>query len=239
MASSLTPATTELVVLRVLPTAVRCRDATGSCVTYRRSLHAVVPGQALGIRVERRWTFHRQEMVGGPLLHAGFSLRALSRAGLRTPVATLDGLSCPAEGQPGLAEADAELARGDWLGARCLLLDVLELEPGSLVAHSRMARLLDGLDHRQTALLHATAAIRLGLGALTCEDCLPLDATRPVERALLEALTIRASLHERAGHPDRAAADLRRALSWDAGDRLGARTRLDQLAAAQHGPSTT
>ena len=95
----------ELIVLRALPTAVRCRELDGSAVTYRKSLAHVVPGLRLTVRPERRWKFRRTAMIGGPLQHAGFSLRALSRAGFATPRTEADGLACPGARDPRLREA--------------------------------------------------------------------------------------------------------------------------------------
>ena len=66
----------ELIALRLLPTASRCRSAEGERLTYRRSLRDVIPGMCLRVAQQRRWTFRHTDMVGGPLLHVGFSLRA-------------------------------------------------------------------------------------------------------------------------------------------------------------------
>ena len=54
----------ELIVLRALPTAVRCRELDGSAVTYRKSLAHVVPGLRLTVRPERRWKFRRTDGQG-------------------------------------------------------------------------------------------------------------------------------------------------------------------------------
>lgn len=48
---------TELVALRVLSTAIRCREVGGGLVTYRKSSPEVVPGERLTVRAERRWGF--------------------------------------------------------------------------------------------------------------------------------------------------------------------------------------
>lgn len=227
MDASTTPAV-ELLALRVLPTAIRGRLlGTDGVATYRRSLDGIVPGQRLTISVERRWRFRRTDMIGGTLLHAGFSLSALGQAGFGRPL-WHGGLACPGDGDQRLARALSEDASG-WAMARCLLLDVLEEHPGNLQAHARLGDIHAMVQHLGTANAHWTAAIRLGLAALTHEACLPLDASRPAERALLGALVARASLMAETGRQDAAASDLRRALAWDPTDACGARPLLERL----------
>ena len=69
----------ELVVRRVLPTAVRVTTLEGEALSYRRTLGDLIPGQLLTIDERKRWAFRHRTMVGGALLHVGFSLRAFSR----------------------------------------------------------------------------------------------------------------------------------------------------------------
>ena len=47
----------DLLVLRVLPSAVKCIEIGRGPVTLRRKLPCVVPGQRLTVNVERRWTW--------------------------------------------------------------------------------------------------------------------------------------------------------------------------------------
>lgn len=223
---------TELVALRVLSTAIRCREVGGGLVTYRKSSPEVVPGERLTVRAERRWTFRRTAMIGGDLLHAGLSLRALLRAGYELPASLPDGdLRCPGHADGRLREGLLELEAGQWVASRALLLDVLEDAPGCLVAHAHIGGIHAALHHARTAMGHYTAAIRLGMGALVPETSLPLDVTREAPAALLLALVGRATLLVEAGRPAEAAADLRRVIAWDPADALGAVARLAELGA--------
>lgn len=223
-------ATVEMLALAVLRNAVRGRSIDGDAVTYRRALPGIVPGQRLTIAVEKRWRFRKTEMIGGALLHAGFSLRALRLAGFELPRLTARGLVGPADGDSRLREGLLAQEAGEWALARCLLLDVLEDQPACLPAQAALGRLLGELEHRDTALAHLTAAIRLGLGALAGVEATPvLDATRESERFLLGALVTRATLLDAMGRPEDAVSDLRRALAWDPSDSLGAGRQLARL----------
>jgi hypothetical protein len=216
-------ALTELVALRVMSTAIRCREIGGGAVTYRRSEPLVIPGQRLSVSVRRRWKFRRTEMLGGELVHAGFSLRALWVVGLALASRGPDGLVDPAERDERMREAVLHADEGDSIGAQWLLHDVLEDEPGSLLAHATLARAFADLCHHELALAHATAAIRLGMGALSGEGALPLDPRRPLERALVTTLLVRSRLLVARGQAGSALADLNRAETWDPTDALGAR----------------
>ena len=229
-------ATTELIALRVLSTAIRCREMDGGLVTYRRTNGEVVPGERLTVVVTKRWTWRHTDLVGGALLHHGFSLRALERAGYAHPQSSWAGVTCPSISDERLRDGLAQLEAGEWMGARCLLLDVLEDKPGSLFAHLALGDILSGLCHRGLALSHYTAAVRLGAGALDRETSLPLDASRPAERALLAALRGRALVFLSRGQQAAALADLRRALAWDPTDSVGAGQLLHELTTAAPAP---
>ena len=168
-------------------------------------------------------------MLGGALLHAGFSLRALQAADIDLPSTGPVGIVLPGDGDDRLREGLLALQAGQWPVARCSFLDVLEQHPGCLVAHAALGRLLADLEHRDTALLHLTAAVRLGLGALAHDPHLPLDASRETERALLAALVARAGVFASSGRKDDAVSDLRRALAWDPTDAAGAARPLARL----------
>lgn len=220
----------ELVALRVLATAIRCRRVDGGGpTTYRKALDGVVPGMTLTVAVTREWSFRRTRMVGGPITHAGFSVRALWRAGFELPRLESGHLRSPGENDPRLRDALLRLETGGWLDGRCQLLDVVEDRPGCLLAHARLGDVLAAVLHRTPALAHYTAAIRLGLGALDRDDCLPLRADRLVEGALLRALVGRARLLAEGGDARAARCDLRRAVSWDPADDAGAARLLETL----------
>src|SRR5204863_6342106 len=89
------------------------------------------------------------------------------------------------------------------------------------------------LEHREIAYAHFEGAIRIGLGALTAEEALPLVAGRATEHALLRSLRGRASILVARGQPDSALIDVRRALAFDPGDAVGCRPMLAELEPAQ------
>ncbi len=209
-----TGARTDVIALAVLHNGVRAREVGGGPVTWRRSLPGIVPGQRLTLDVTKRWRFRRTEMLSGTLLHAGLSLRALRDAGFALPDLRDGRLRSPGEGDDRLVEGLIEHAAGHWPTARCLLLEVLEREPGAMRAHAALGELHARLEHRATALLHFGAAIRLGLGALGAVSP-PLDPRDVVARAFIAALIGRARLLAADGRVGDAAADLRRALAWD------------------------
>lgn len=220
----------ELVVTRVLPTAVRGRTLDEGPVTYRKSLDDAIPGQLFTIEESNRWTFRKTVMVGGRLLHAGLSLRALRAAGFALP--ELEGrrsVRDPAQRDPRLREGLLALMEDELLGARCELLDVLEDCPGSLGAHCALGHAYRTLRRTVLALAHYTAAVRFGLAA-TGSRPVELDPAAPGSNALLGALAGRARVLEGLGRPEAAAADLRRALALDPGDTVGAGPRLATLA---------
>ena len=225
----------ELVATRTLPTAVRGRSLEDDPVTYRKSLEDVIPGQLLTIEVRHRWTFRKTTMIGGRLLHVGFSLRALRAVGVALPERDQrEGLVDPAQRDPRLHEGLLALMEEDLLGARAELLDVLEDAPGSLGAHCALGHAYQTLRRTVLALAHYTAAVRLGLAAVGTRGA-KLDAVRPGPNALLGALAGRARLLEGLGRPEAAAADLRRALRLDPEDLVGAGPRLAGLAAPEPG----
>lgn len=216
-------AVVELVVLRRLPTAVRGRDAaSGASLTWRRKVAAVVPGQRLRVRVEKEWSFRRTTMVGGPMLHLGFSLHALRRCGFDLPRVRDGRLESPGRPDPKLAAGLAHLARCDALAGQADLLDVLERTPGCLVAHAAAGEAALARERADEALAHCTAAVRLGHGALSVAGVASLDMQGEIERALVAAIVSRGRLLGRQGLFERAAADLRRALAWDPADSHGA-----------------
>ena len=222
--------TIEIIALAALRHAIRGREVGAGLVTYRRALAGVIPGQRLTVGVEKRWRFRKTEMVGGVLLHVGFSLRALLQAGYELPVARGGRLVAPGEGDARVREGLLALDAGEWATARSLLLDALEEHPACLPAHAALGQLLAELEHREQALAHLTAAVRLGLGALCSDDgASALDVGRPTERLLVLALVTRARLMHAMGRDDEAAADLRRALAWDPSDRAGASCLLLEL----------
>lgn len=218
----------EVLALAVLRNAVRGHELGGEPITYRRALPGIVPGHRLTIAVEKRWRFRKTEMVGGSLLHVGFSLRAIQQCGHALPRFEGGRIACPGDSDDRLREGLLANEAGEWALARCLLLDVLEQHPGCLLAHAVLGDLLSELEHRELALAHLTAAIRLGLGA-TSGRVEPLDASRETERALLRSLVLRARLLEALQRPEEAAADLRRALAWDPTDVAGAARPLAHL----------
>jgi tetratricopeptide (TPR) repeat protein len=225
----------ELVAMLLRPTSVRCREIGGGDVSYRRTLPRIVPGMRLTVAAERRWTFRQTEMIGGPLLHAGFSLRALDHVGLAHTEWRRDGLGSPGDEDARLALGLAALAEGEWIPARAHLLEVLAAEPGNLQAHAALGELHARIEHRAVAAEHFTAAIRLGLGALAPEESLPLDPLRPTELALLRSLRGRATLLCAEGQHAAAALDLRRALAWDPTDAAGCAPLLSELEVAAPG----
>lgn len=220
----------DLIVLRVLPTALRCRELAGSTVTYRKQLPSAVPGVCLSVDARHRWCFRRTDLIAGPLQRSVFSTRALANAGFCVPTMEAEHLQDPAETDPRLDESARELEGGDLLGARGLLLDVLEEQPASLLAHAGVADVLSRFRQAGGAAMHFTAAVRLGLAGLDPQRDAPLDARCSVDRALLGALVGRARLLSRLGRPVAAAADLQRALALDPSDALLARRELDDLA---------
>jgi len=226
--------TTEIIALAILRHAIRGRALGGGRLTYRRALPGIIPGQRLTIDEDKRWLWRKTEMIGGTLLHAGFSLRALQQAGFALPRRGAEGLMSPGDGDERLRDGLLAHDAGQWPLARCLLLEVLEEHPACLPAHAALGQLLAELEHRDLALTHLTAAVRLGLGALSGDgESLPLDPTRETERSLLFALTGRAHLLASMGRTEDAAADLRRALAWDpsdAGCAAGALARLERSA---------
>lgn len=224
----------EIIALAVLETAVRGREIGGGPVTYRRALTGVVPGHRLTIAVARTWRFRNTLMIGGALLHAGLSLRAMRQAGFALPDAGPGGIRCPGD-DARLLEGIEAFERSEWGQARARLAAVLEEEPGCLRAHVAMGSMLAQLEHREAARLHLTAAIRLGLGAVGDEG--PLASSGPVERDLLCAAICRAELLRAEGAVAEAESDLRRALRWDPSDALDAGSRLAALQMAAPGPA--
>ena len=171
-------------------------------------------------------------MVGGPLLHVGFSLRALQAAGFALPRREATGIVSPGDGDARLREALLALADGTWKIAHCLLVDVLQDHPACLTAHAAMGDILVRLEHRDAAQAHLTAAVRLGLAASSAEQRkIPLDPTRETERALLGALVARARLMAARDRIVDAVGDLQRALEWDPTDVAGASAELANLEA--------
>jgi tetratricopeptide (TPR) repeat protein len=224
------PPVLELIARRMLPTAVRATTLGGESLSYRRSLTDVIPGQLLTVREQRRWVFRTRTMVGGPLLHVGFSLRALRSAGIALPERDPSGhLVDVAAGDTRIEEGLHHVEFDDWLSARVSLLALLEHEPGSLVAQSALGITHAALRQTVVALAHHTAAIRLGFAALGASPS-NFDPERPPEAALLDSLAGRATLLERLGRPESAAADLRRALRCDPEDRLALGQRLAAIA---------
>lgn len=207
--------------LRVLPTAVRCREVGAGRVTYRKSLTRLVPGLRLVVAVRCRWSFRRTEMLGGGLLGAGLSLRALDRTGLARPRLDASGrtLRSPGEEDERLAAGLSELYRDDWLSARALLLDVLEDHPGCLPAHAALGDLHAVLRHDDLAMAHHGAAVRLGWPALHGGAAPPTGSSA---RWLLSSLVARARLFAARGATGPALADCRRALRLDPEDELAA-----------------
>ena len=167
-------------------------------------------------------------MIGGELVSADFSLRALQSAGYDRTEHRGGGLASPGDADTRLREG-LLLAEADWVIARTLLLDTLHDFPGNLLAHAALGDIHRRILHYEIGAAHYTAAIRLGLGALVHEGTLPLDARLETERALLASLVGRAAILSEGGRDDAAAADLRRALSWDPSDVAGARSQLAAL----------
>ena len=221
----------DLLVLRLLPSAVRCTEIGGGPVTLRRKLPCVVPGQRLTVNLERRWRWRHSVMLGGEVASVDFSLRALRMAGHQRPLHDGHGIVSPGDRDPRLREGLLEFESGNWITARCLLLEMLESTPGNLLAHATLGAIHRRIEHGLIATAHLTVAIRLGLGALVDGGALPVDPRRETERALLGALLSRASLLAEGGREDAAAGDLRRALSWDPSDALGASRELERLCA--------
>lgn len=221
----------DLLVLKVLPAAVHCREIGAGPLTYRRKLPAVVPGQRLTIVPERRWIWRKTDMVGGELVSIDFSLRAIQQAGYGRTRHVDGALISPGDTDARLREGILENEGGNWIVGRCLLLDVLEDEPGNLLAHATLGEIYGRLSHVEIAAAHHTAAIRLGLGALVHDESLPLDPRGETERALLRSLVARAEMLAEAGRKDAAAADLRRAMAWDPTDCAGAGIELARLVA--------
>jgi len=219
----------ELIARRVQPTTVRATTLEGETLSYRRCLGDVIPGQLLTIQERRRWQFHTRTMVGGPLLHVGFSLRALRSAGVDMPSRDERGSLADVAAEDGrLEEGLHHLEFDDWLSARASLLDLLESEPGCLVAQAALGQVLAALRQTVVSLAHYTAAIRLGFAALGAAPA-TFDAQRLPEGSLLAALGGRSALLEGLGRPEAAAADLRRALRCDPDDSLALGQRLATL----------
>ena len=223
----------DLLVLKVLPAAVHCREIGAGPLTYRRKLPTVVPGQRLTVLPERRWRWRKTDMVGGDLVSVDFSLRAIHHAGYGRTRHVDGTLVSSGDADARLREGILENEGGNWIIGRCLLLDVLEDEPGNLLAHATLGEIHRRFAHHEVASAHFTAAIRLGLGALVHDDSLPLDPTGETERALLRSLVARAGMLAEAGRRDAAAADLRRAIAWDPTDCAGAGIELARLLAGE------
>lgn len=223
------PPALELIARRVQPTTVRATTLQGEPVSYRRCLADVIPGQLLTIQERRRWEFHSRTMIGGPLLHVGFSLRALRSADVEMPVRDERGHLADVAAEDGrLEEGLHHLEFDDWLSARASLLGLLEQEPGCLVGQAALGQVLSALRQTVVALAHYTAAIRLGFAAVGAAPA-TFDAKRLAEGSMLAALAGRATLLEGLGRPEAAAADLRRALRCDPDDSLGLGRRLAAL----------
>jgi hypothetical protein len=226
----------DLVALRALPTAVRCREIGGDLVTLRRTLHGIVPGMRLRVRPARRWVFRRTAMIGGDVLDVDVSVRAMNDAGLRLPELRDGRLTCPAEDDSRLGEATLAMEMGSWVPALCHLLDVLEDEPACLIAHADVGDLHALLLHRDVAMAHYTAAIRLGVASAGGR---PAGITGPptaAARAMQRALRGRSNLLAQLGRLDEAQADAAMASNW-----LEACGRRDQPAtsgAPEAAPST-
>lgn len=219
----------ELIARRVLPTAVRATTLQGEALSYRRSLADVIPGHLLTVREQRRWRFHARTMLGGPLLHVGFSLRALRTADIKLPRRDEQGrLVDVASDDARLDEGLHHLEFDDWLSARVSLLDLLDQEPGCLVGQAALGRVHAALRQTVVALAHYTAAIRLGFAALGSSPT-SFDSEGLAEGSLLAALGGRATLLEGLARPEAAAADLRRAMRCDPEDTLQLGQRLAKL----------
>jgi tetratricopeptide (TPR) repeat protein len=207
----------DLLVLKVLPTVVHCREIGGGLITYRKKLSNVVAGQRLTVSVERKWKWRHTEMIGGELLFADFSLRAIQQAGYARTECRAGRLVSHGDDDARLREA-LLLPTDEWAIARAILLDVLEAAPGNLLAHAALGDIHRRIAYFEAACAHYTAAIRLGLGALVHEENLPVDPRDETGRALLGSLVGRAVILIASGREDAAAADLRRALAWDPTD---------------------
>jgi len=216
---SATAPTLELIATRNTESAVRGVRLDGTRATFRQSPVGIIPGLQLTIAPRRVYTWRRTQMICGDLRSKTFSLRALASAGFALPRFGPRGLVSPGESDDRLIEALTELIAGEWTAARAQLIDVLEVSPGCLVAHARLGLIASALEHRDDALSHLTAAVRLGMGALA-QQRKPLHVDGRAGRALLEALRGRAEIFLLRGDVDAALGDLQRAMAWDPSDSL-------------------